>query len=74
MGDIQYPGKGESVCIIYRNSNGEEAMVMTEKEMHTSFSLWERRGNKWERLGRGKTPTDLEVEYDVLKRLQVPRK
>ncbi len=69
MSDMSYP-KGEKVCIIYVNTSGEEQLVMTEKDMHTSFTLWEREENAWKKLGRAKTPTELEDEHDVLSRLR----
>ena len=61
---VQYP-KGEIVWVEYR-INGEAAFLMTSKASRDFYLLYKVKENgSLEKLGKAKTPTELEKKFGI---------
>lgn len=65
---LVYP-KGEHVWIRYCNVDHELAFILTSKESRDYYFLYELTDGKFKKLGRAKSPTELEERFEVDKRL-----
>ena len=71
MGRLVYP-KGEHVWVAYYNTAHELVFILTSKETRDYYFLYELVDGKFQRLGRAKSPIELEERFNVDKRLGVP--
>lgn len=72
MKDFKFP-KGEELCVTYHNVDGTTLFMMTEKALSDSFSfsLYEVSDDTMVRLGRAKSPFELEEKFDVMAKCMV---
>jgi hypothetical protein len=62
---IKYP-KGETVWVSYRTSKGETTHILTSKPARDFYFLYEvLPDGKLNKLGKAKTPTELEKKYGL---------
>ena len=62
-GTLTYP-KGEAIWVQYCTKDGELKSIITSKSGERSFYYaYERSGNGFRKLGRGKDPAELEEKY-----------
>lgn len=66
---LKYP-KGETVWTSYIGKSGNLAYIITAKQQRDSYYLYELGEGGFTKLGKGKTPTELERKYDVVSQLQ----
>lgn len=63
------PPKGEIFWVQYRDKDGKLFACLTSKgtDMHNAdrgmYYVYEAAGEEWNKLGRGKNPTELEKKY-----------
>ena len=65
---MKYP-KGERVWTGYYNRAGELLFIVTSKESRDWYFLYEVVNGEFKKLGRAKTPTELENRYGVTDRM-----
>ena len=62
-GELPFP-KGETVWVQYHEKTGELHHIMTTKKGdRNTYYLYVLENGAWKRLGRGKSPVDLENKY-----------
>ena len=66
---MKYP-KGEIVWTGYYNINHELMFIVTSKPIRDFYYLYELVGDEFKRVGRGKSPTDLERKYNVIDKIK----
>ena len=65
MEQIKYP-KGEKVWVEYCDAQKDLRFIMTSKENNRDFYfLYELVGGKFMKLGKARSPKELEVKFDV---------
>ena len=65
MAGVKYP-RGEHAWVGYYNAAGDLLFVLTTKEHDRSwFFLYENQGGTLKKLGKAKTPAELEEKYHV---------
>lgn len=69
MAELIYP-KGERVWVGYYNRNHELLFIMTSKEARDYYFLYEVVDGKFKKLGRAKSPKELEERFEVGKRME----
>lgn len=62
--------KGENVWTYYCNASGELMFIMTAKIQRDYYYLYELNDTSFIKLGRSKSPIDLEQKFDVNKKLK----
>ena len=68
--DFKIP-KGETVWVNYRNSKGDTVCILTSKEARDFYFLYEvLPDGKLNKLGKAKTPPELEAKFNVYKRMK----
>lgn len=70
MAELAYP-KGETVWVGYYNRDHELLFIMTSKEARDFYFLYELADGKFKKLGRSKSPKELEERFEVGKRMGV---
>ena len=69
MAELKYP-KGEKGWVSYYNRSGKLIFIMTSKENSRDwYFLYEVDGDKLKKLGKARTPPELEDRYDVLEKM-----
>ena len=68
--DLVYP-KGEHVWVGYYTKDRNLLFIMTSKESRDFYYLYERIDGNFKKLGRAKSPQELEEKFEVDKRLGV---
>lgn len=68
MGNLKYP-KGETVWTEYYNKSHELRFIITSKTTRENYFLYELVGEEFKKLGRAKTPTELEIKYKIKENL-----
>lgn len=67
---LQYP-KGETVWVGIYNKSNELKFIITSKETSREFYfLYELEDGKFRKLGRSRSPKDLEKKFEVDKKLK----
>ena len=61
---MNYP-KGETIWVSYYNNKGDLIFVITSKTTRDYYYLYEVVNNELKKLGRSKTPTELEEKYNI---------
>lgn len=64
-----YP-KGEQVWTRYCDSSHELLFIITSKSMRDYYFLYELADGTFKKLGKAKSPLELEERFNVLKRMQ----
>lgn len=73
MSEPKYP-KGERVWVGIYNKDHEPMFIITSKESSRDYYfLYELIGGSFKKLGRARSPKELEEKYDVDKRIGVER-
>lgn len=67
--DPKYP-KGERVWVGYYNQAHELNFIITSRETRDYYFLYELVDGEFRKLGRSKSPKELEEKYDVNKKLR----
>ena len=63
--------KGESVWVRYYDADGVLRFIMTSKENNREYYyLYECAGSELKKLGRSRSPKDLEEKFDVENKLK----
>jgi len=71
MSNLKYP-KGERVWVGYYNTKHELLFILTSKESSREyFFLYELIDGTFKKLGRARSPKELEAKFDVDKKLGV---
>ena len=65
-----YP-KGEHVWVSYYDTSHKLVFIITSKEARDYYFLYELVDGKFKKLGRAKSPTELENKFEVDKRMGV---
>lgn len=68
--EVKYP-KGEEVCVTCYDKNGNKLFLITEKPLMELYFIYEFTGDGLVKLGKGKSPIELEKKFDVRKRMGV---
>ena len=63
--------KGEDSCVTYYGPDGNPLFRLTTKPSTGHFFLYEFTASGLVRLGKGRSPLELEEKYDVRKRMGV---
>lgn len=67
---IKYP-KGETVWVSYRTTENEKRFIITSKnDDRTWYFLYELQGDTFKKLGKAKSPYELEEKFNVNARLR----
>lgn len=67
---MNYP-KGEKVWVSYRTENGELRFILTSKQQSRDvYFLYEVDGNSFKKLGKSKSPLELEEKFNVHDKLR----
>ncbi len=66
---LVYP-KGERVFTGYYNSGGELLFILTAKEARDWYFLYECSGGVFKKLGRARTPPELEERFGVYEKMR----
>lgn len=61
--------KTEIRWTIYNNTNHEIRFIITSKVSRDIYYLYEVVDNKFQKIGKGKTPYELEEKFNVIARL-----
>lgn len=73
MSTLKYP-KGERVWVSYYDTSHELRFILTSKESSREyFFLYELVDGVFKKLGRARSPKELEAKFDVYKKLGVMR-
>lgn len=71
MSGPRYP-RGERIWVSLYNKDHELMFIITSKESsRDTYFLYELVGGSFKKLGRARSPKDLEEKYDVEKRIEV---
>lgn len=62
--------KGERVWTGYYNRKGELLFVITSKEARDWYFLYEREGEGFKKLGKAKSPPELEKKFHVKEKMR----
>ena len=68
--DVKYP-KGEDRCVTCYGPDGKPLFLITAKPSIGCFYIYEFTTSGLVRLGKGKSPIELEEKFDVRKRMGV---
>ena len=69
MSNLKYP-KGERVWVGYYNAQHELLFIMTSKETSRDYYfLYELVGGTFRKLGKARSPKELEAKFDVKKKM-----
>lgn len=68
--EIKYP-KGENICATCCDRNGKQLFLITHKPLVDNYFIYEFTGDGLVKLGRGQSPLELEVKFDVRKKMGV---
>ena len=67
---MNYP-KDEKVWVSYRTENGELRFILTSKQQSRDvYFLYEVDGNSFKKLGKSKSPLELEEKFNVHDKLR----
>lgn len=67
---MNYP-KGEKVWVSYYTENGELRFILTSKQQSRDvYFLYEVDGNAFKKLGKSKSPLELEEKFSVRDKLR----
>lgn len=69
MSEPKYP-KGERVWAGYYNSNHEPRFILTSKESRDFYFLYELVEGNFRKLGKARSPTELEERFRVYQRME----
>lgn len=69
MSEPKYP-KGERVWVGYYNSNHELRFILTSKDSRDFYFLYELVENGFCKLGKARSPTELEEKFRVYQRME----
>ena len=71
MSNLQYP-KGERIWVGYYNAQHELLFIMTSKETSRDhYFLYELVDGTFRKLGKARSPKELEAKFDVEKKMGV---
>lgn len=70
VAELTYP-KGERIWVGYYSRDHELLFIMTSKESRDYYFLYELIDGKFKKLGRAKSPKELEERFEVDKRVGV---
>lgn len=66
---IKYP-KGETVWVSYRTTKNETRFILTSKnDDRTWYFLYELQGDTFKKLGKAKSPHELEEKFNIRDRI-----
>lgn len=66
---LKYP-KGETVWVSYRTAKNEKRFIITSKDDdRTWYFLYELQGDTFKKLGKSKSPVELEEKFEVRSKL-----
>lgn len=65
--------KGERIWTAYYGKRGELLFLLTSKESREYYFLYEYTGTEYKRLGKSKTPPELEQRFHVRERMRGER-
>lgn len=68
--EIKYP-KGEDVCVTCCDRDGKQLFLITHKPLVDTYFIYEFTGDGLVKLGKGQSPLELEVKFNVRKRMGV---
>lgn len=66
---MKYP-KNEAVWVSYYTAENQLLFIITANRLRDCYYLYELREDKFTKLGRAKTPTELEVRFQVYERIR----
>lgn len=69
MAEPKYP-KGERVWVGYYNAEHELCFILTSKESREFYFLYELVDGEFKKLGKARTPKELEDKFEVSKRMR----
>lgn len=69
MSEPKYP-KGERVWVGYYNSNHELRFILTSKESRDFYFLYELVEGNFRKLGKARSPMELEEKFRVYQRME----
>lgn len=69
MSEPKYP-KGERVWVGYYNSNHELCFILTSKDSRDFYFLYELVEGNFRKLGKARSPTELEEMFRVYQRME----
>lgn len=69
MDALKYP-KGERVFTGYYNTAGELLFILTAKEARDYYFLYELKDGAFRKLGRSKSPPELEEKFGVSQKMK----
>lgn len=69
MSEPKYP-KGERVWVGYYNSNHELRFILTSKDSRDFYFLYEMVEDGSRKLGKARSPTELEEKFRVYQRME----
>lgn len=69
MSKPKYP-RGETVWTSYYTASGELMFILTAKPQQDAYYLYELRDGEFQKLGRSKSPLELEEKFDVHTKLK----
>lgn len=69
MGEPKYP-KGERVWVGYYNSNHELRFILTSKDNRDFYYLYELVNSNFCKLGKARSPTELEEKFHVYQKME----
>lgn len=69
MDKPKYP-KSETVWTSYYASSDNLMFILTAKPQRDAYYLYEFLANEFKKLGRSKTPLELEAKFDIYARLK----
>lgn len=73
MGDLKYP-KGERVWVSYYGADNALLFILTSKDSSREyFFLYELADGAFKKLGRARSPKELEAKFGVKKKMGVAR-
>ena len=69
MAEPKYP-KGATVCVGYDNPEHELCFILTSKDSREFYFLYELVDGEFKKLGKARTPKELEDKFEVSKRMR----
>lgn len=69
MSEPKYP-RGERVFVGYYDKQGRLLFILTAKETRDYYFLYELKDNEFKKLGRAKSPPELEEKFHVREKMR----
>ena len=68
--EVKYP-RGEDVCVTCYDKDSNPLFLITEKTLQELYFIYEFTGDGLVKLGKGKSPSELEKKFNVRERMGV---